>query len=371
VKPNRHRISKEGKVRKPTSTLNSGLGTGLSSVAVRRLVEGRIGKIRDAVWKFAVEERMVSQYMEELDLDWLVGKINILEGLAGEQSHRCIDVSRRQRRTKRLPSRQEAFSCYVAKAARADLRVKQFRKAYFSGRLLTREELEPWISQQSKEHPYRHAVIVRLPAGTTPECHEDGSYTLNPPLTEITCFEAVAPIRFLDYPRTGREWVQRIPVGPDGPLGELYKISESLAEAYGWQRAQATAFVLTDLAPEITPCTVSFAGRDFGGLARIQLVVDPYYTPAEVAQMYKPIRSRVWKGKAKGLSEKHTRLGIHVLHHPDFDHGCMQKWNEQYPNWAFSDMKRFKREASMAHSRLNARVRGWTTSPLKLVGIDN
>jgi hypothetical protein len=330
-------------------------------------VEQRLGKISDAVWKFAVEERMVSQFQEEQDLDWLIQKIQDLIGLGGaEKAPGYIEVGRRQRRTQRIPSRQEAISCYVAMEARADPAVQQFRKAFLGGRTLQIEEVEPWIVRQSEEHPYRHAVIVRLPEGITPDYDVEGRYTLSPPLPEISRFQRLAPVTFLEYPRAGRASVQRIPAGPDGPIGALYQLSQSLAETYGWQRAQATGFVLTDLTPEIPPAMVSFAGHDFGSLARIHIVVDPFFTPAEVAQMYKRIRSQFLTSNRKGLSEKHTCLAIHFLHQPKLDPSCLRSWNQQYPKWVYREMKRFKKEALAAHRRLEAMVRGWTVDPLKL-----
>ncbi|MGD0778256.1 MAG: hypothetical protein ABSC05_36195 [Candidatus Solibacter sp.] len=340
----------------------------LNSAEVRKLVERRLGKISNEIWEFAVEERMVGQYQQEQNLDWLIQKIRKLIALGAEKAHGYIECDRRQRRTQRIPSRQEAISSYVAMEARENTAVQQFRQTVLGGRILKIEEVEPWIVRQSEEHPYRHAVIVRLSAGITPDCDQDGSYTLSPPLPEISRFQGLAPVTFLEYPRAGSAWVQRIPAGPDGPLGALYKLSQSLAENYGWQRAQAIGFVLTDLTPEIPPYMVSFAGHDLGGLARIQIVVDPFFTPAEVAQMYKRIRSQFLTGKTKGLSEKHTRLAIQVLHQPKLDQSCLRNWNQQYPKWAYREMKRFKKEALAAHRRLEAMVRGWTVNPLKLVG---
>lgn len=77
----------------------------------RKLVEQRLGKISDAVWKFAVDERMVAQFQEEQKLDWLTQKIQELVALGGtEKPTGYIEVGRRQRRTQRIPSRQEAIS---------------------------------------------------------------------------------------------------------------------------------------------------------------------------------------------------------------------------------------------------------------------
>lgn len=337
--------------------------------AVRKQVERQCGKISDAVWQYAIEERMVGEFLQgESDLDWLVQKISRLREMeAGAQAHPYVELGRRHRRTKRIPSRAEAISCYVAAQAREDKQVQWFRKTFVGGRILRIEEVEPWILRQTDEYPYRHAVIVRLPAGITPQCDADGRYTLTPPLREISQYEVLAPVTFLEYHRAGSAWVQRIPAGPDGPLGALRKLSQRLAEIYGWQRAQASTFVLTDLSPEIPGYMVSFQGHDLGVLARIQVVADPFHSPAEVAQIYKRIRTQVLTGKTKGLSEKHTRLALHVLGQPELDCRCLQTWNQQYPEWTYARMNRFRKEALNAQRRLEAMVTRRVIRPLKII----
>jgi hypothetical protein len=343
--------------------------SGPNVAEVRKLVEHQLGKISDSVWEFAVEERMVSQFQEEQNLNWLIGKLRHLIALGSvEIAPGYIEVGRHQRRTKRIPSRQESISCYVAKEARENPAVQQFRETFLGGRILKIEEVEPWIVCESEKYPYRHSVIVRLPEGITPHCDEvERIYTLRPPLSEVTRFQRLEPITFLEYPRVGSVRAQLIPAGPDGPIGVLYLLSQSLAETYGWQKSQATGFVLTDLTPEIAAYKVSLDGHDFGGLARIRLVVDPFFTPAEVGQMYKRVRSQLWTSRMKGLSEKHTRLAIHVLHQPKLDPSCLQNWNQQYPNWAYRELKRFKKEALAAHRKLEAMVKGWRVNLRKLV----
>ncbi|MEN6533625.1 MAG: hypothetical protein ABFD89_08180 [Bryobacteraceae bacterium] len=339
-----------------------------AETAARKRVERRCGKISDSVWKYAVDERMVSEFLQgESSLDWLVRKISRLTKLESGSPAPYIELSRRHRRTKRIPSRQEAISWYVAAQAREDGQVKWFRKAFLGGRVLRIEEVEPWILQQRNDYPYRHAVIVRLPAGVTPQPDVNGRYTLTPPLREISQFEVLVPVTFLEYHRAGSVWVQRVPAGPDGPLGALYKLSHRLAEMYGWQKAQASGFVLTDLIPEIPTCMVSSVCHELGGLVRIQIVVDPFYTPAEVAQTYKRIRSKMLVGKTKGLSEKHTQLALHALRQPELDQPCLQSWNQQYPNWAYRRMNRFRKEAQNAQRRLETMVRRFIIRPHKII----
>ncbi len=339
-----------------------------SETAIRRQMERRCGKISDSVWQYAIEKRMVSEVMQgESDPDWLAGEILRLKELeAGAAGPPFIELHRRQRRAKRIPCRQEAISCCVANQARENPQVKWFRKTFLGGRVLRIEEVDAWVQRQAQDYPYRHAVIVRLPAGIVPQCHADGRYTLTPPLPEVSQFAGLVPVTMLDYHRADSVWVQRIPAAPDGPLGALYKLSDSLAEIYGWQKAQASSFVLTDLTPEIPLCMVSFVSRELGALARIQISVDPFCTPAEVAQRYKRIRSKVLMVKTKALSEKHTELALHALQESALDAGSLESWNRQHPGWAYRRMNRFRKEARNARSRLEAMVTRSMISPHKI-----
>jgi hypothetical protein len=61
-------------------------------------VERQLGKLSAAIWEFAVEERMVSQYQEEQNLEWLIQKIERLIASGAEKAHGYIESGRRQRR---------------------------------------------------------------------------------------------------------------------------------------------------------------------------------------------------------------------------------------------------------------------------------
>ena len=240
--------------------------------------------------------------------------------------------------------------------------MKSFRQTYLNDELLQIKDIEPWIKRQYKSNPFRQAVIVRLPAGTTLELGLNGHPLIIPPLNDVSQVEGIAPPIFLDYPVPGSEWVQRIPVGPDGPLGRLCKLAETLASTCGWQPAQATAFVLTDLTPEIQDFMVTLQIKSVGVLGRLQLVVDPFFTPAEVAQRYGRIRAQILSGKTKSLSEKHTRLAIHALKHTSLDRSSFQSWNTQYPKWAYARPNRFKKEAQTSQRRIESMISRWRIS---------
>jgi hypothetical protein len=323
----------------------------LTPHSIRKKVELQCGEISAKIWQYAQDQRMVSDVIHgEADCDWLVGQIQRLQALGSPTPQRPIELNRRERRTKGIPSRQDAISYYVAEQARGDPRVKAYRQTFLEGKLLSIEQVEPWIQRQNEQHPYRHAVIVRLPAGTTPNL----DLTLTPPLKTVTHFENLERVRFIEYVRFGRSGVQRLPAPRDGPIGALYDLANSLAGTYRWQKAQASGFVLTDLTPDIEDRAVFFEDHELGVLARIHMVVDPAYTPSEIAQIYKQQRAQVLRKRGKGLSEKHTQLAILVLHQPELDRNTLRNWNLQYPRWAYARIGLFRKEALRAHKRLEA-----------------
>jgi hypothetical protein len=327
--------------------------------SLRTVVEGRLHrKISDSVWQYAIDDRMVSQFEQgDATVEWLAEKVAQLAELgSGQKAGGYVERSRRQRRSKRIPSRLEAISCYVAGRARARDDVQWFRRTFLDHGLLQIAEIEPWIIRQHESHPVTRAVILRLPAGTTLDWDRAGHYRIVPPLAEVSKVEGIASLSLLDYPRAGSKWVQRIPVGPDGPLGHLHKVAGTLAESYGWQQAQATGFVLTDLTPEFPEALINVQSNRLGGLGRIGIVVDPFFTPAEVARIYGRIRSQVLSGKTKGLSEKHARLAIYALEHPSLDRSSLQSWNVEYPQWAYARLNRFKKEALASQNRLKSMI---------------
>jgi hypothetical protein len=333
--------------------------------SLRTLVERILqSKISDSVWQYAIDYRMVSEVERDISpVEELAKEVaRLVELGSGREAGGYVERSRRQRRSKRIPSRQEAISRYVADHAREQDNVEWFRRTFLDHRLLQIEEIEPWIMRQQESNPVTHAVIVRLPAGTTLDCDVDGHHRIVPPLAEVSKVEGIASLTFLEYPRARSKWVHRIPVGPDGPLGHLYKVARALAETYGWQQTQATAFVLTDLTPEVPDALVTMQSSGLGGLGRIRIVVDPFFTPAEVAQMYGRIRAQVLSGKTKGLSEKHSRLAIYALLHPSLERSSLQSWNVEYPQWGYARLNRFKKEAQASQNRLKSMIERRTIS---------
>lgn len=336
-----------------------------SRARLRSLVERSLKtQIPEPYWQYAIEKCMVSEVEQDISkgatiaekVDWLAGEVAKLLALTDNKPGSYIELRRRQRRGKRLPSRQEAIACYVAMRARGKDDVQSFRRTYLNDGLLQIKDIEPWIKRQHKSNPLRHAVIVRLPVGTALEFGLNGHPVITPPLTDVSQVEGIAPPTFLDYPGPGNEWVQHIPVGPDGTLGRLCKLAETLASTCGWQPAQATAFVLTNLTPEIQDFMVTLQIKSVGALGRIQLVVDPFFTPAEVAQRYGRIRAQMLSGRTKSSSEKHTRLAIHALEHASLDRSSFESWNTQYPKWAYTRLNRFKKEALTSQNRFESMI---------------
>ena len=65
----------------------------------------------------------------------------------------------------------------------------------------------------------------------------------------------------MEYATPASEWVQRVETTRGGVLEELRILSGCLARAYGWQPAQATGFILTDVTPRLPGIRVECNGR--------------------------------------------------------------------------------------------------------------
>ena len=140
-------------------------------------------------------------------------------------------------------------------------RSRGFRETALGGRLLQAAQIEPWIQQQARDDgPATHWVRVPLSRGNRLTADATG-FSITPALS-ISGSER--PIGFalesLDYGVPDDNWTRCIPVALGGTLGQLRLLSEELADSYGWQKAQAVLFVLTDATPIVEVLGVGAMG---------------------------------------------------------------------------------------------------------------
>lgn len=189
-----------------------------------------------------------------------------------------------------------------------------------------------------------------------------------------------------------------------GPLGNLAKVSEKLADRYRWARSEATVFVLTGQMPEVFVYIGSAQiryGIDSSSTTRVTMTLDPFLTPEQVAGIYSRLRAKLHDGQPpRSLSTKYYRLAEHVGPHVQFyvqepgkvrragrprlpgptglaqfvdpvpGHSwsiMLREWNAKYADhvdesrsWRYDHLSNFTRDAQDALTRLlNPRWRMW------------
>lgn len=339
-----------------------------TQAALRKQIELILGtRVPDWAWSIAAMERAVSEVLQgDNTPEWLAQKLRAwieTGGPDGQFESKFIAPVRRQRRGKAVQSHQEAVSEAIAAIVRERKEVQSFRRDVLKGKTLKPEEVEAWIEDHTKDATSLHAAIVRLK--TNFQIDERDEFGFKPLISSVNPedIEGYAHLDTLAYAKPGSAWVHRVPVGRNGSLRMLYKLSRDLATYFHWQEAQATVFVLTDLTPvidteNITLSSLSWVTVPYGGmeplacLIRVTLTIDPMMTPEELARKYAVVRNRFLVKKPRALSPKHLALAVFATKHPALDSEAMEQWAGEFPQWKYQRVSLFARDARIARSRL-------------------
>ncbi len=213
--------------------------------------------------------------------------------------------------------RQEVMSLLVAGEAATEPDVVAFRERELTNRLLRLDEVTDWVSKQAAKDEVsdgerRHAVTLEY-LGVDP-------------------------------------WPLRQPTIEGGVLDTLCSLSSMLTHVYGWQRCQASTFVLTGLPPMVDAIrSQTVGGIPLSCTTRIVLEVDPAVTASDVMKHYSLVRDRLAAGRFRPISERDLELAEFVAEHPDQDRPhLMRLWNNQFPRWSYDDEGTFHHDAVRA-----------------------
>ncbi|MBN1629918.1 MAG: hypothetical protein JW990_09150 [Thermoleophilia bacterium] len=245
--------------------------------------------------------------------------------------------------------RQEALAQVIALEAARDQRVRSFRREVLHDKLLSLAGIETWVATQAEsEHGPTAYVMIPAPAGTRP------GDTLTVPARSLRSHRDL-----LTYPVAEADHVTTRAVCIGGTLDRLRRLSDSLAGEFGWQKAEAVAFILTGAVPywqTLTTTVKICSGPPV--LCRIALEVDPATSYAEVAESYRRLQQRfIGSRQYRSQSEKHLNLAVFLHAHqpqPKWAH-LMSNWNREHPDrpvWQYSNWRTFARDAAKAHERL-------------------
>ena len=211
------------------------------------------------------------------------------------------------------------------------LRVAAFRRKVLKNQLVPLDDVGSWIREMARRQPAAKRPKTRLPL-----------LAYGVPSLPHACHEVATP---------------------GGTLDQLRKISERLADFFGWGRDQATVFVLTGTTPTLhTIWTSARLADPLEARSRIILTIDPKVTPRELADHYRATRRALFNGRRlRRLSEKHARLAAFNAQQPEDStvEANREQWNAQcrawkHPDWRYraADVNRFKRDCQQALERL-------------------
>ncbi len=230
----------------------------------------------------------------------------------------------------------DVLACHAEQETQHRFGVRQFRNDLLGGRLLKINEVAKWV----EEHKTRDGP----PVASTRVGYDDSKSR---------------GVSTLGYVSPGSDWMQRVAVRTGGTLDRLRVIAKRLEDFYGWDEAQATAFVLTGSPPlmHAIRATVTTASPLLVR-SRIKLSIDPSTTPREVAEHYRHVRKEAF-GRVRRLGEKHARLAAFVAGLADdlTTTAQMHQWNQHCAawkrrKWQFKYPSRFKTEAQHSLDRL-------------------
>jgi len=270
-----------------------------------------------------------------------------------------------------------ALSAYYGLAAAAQPKVKLLRGSMFSEGLLTADQAvellaspaaallsheifeewgiplighaaelteEPWREEEGGRWSYRATVFVEFPGDES-----DEKAGVSFPVWAEHRPRKPQRIPFEYINRAGE--IDRIMVRPGSVLDRVRRVSETLAERYGWDNAEAACFVLTGEHPIVLPI------RGKPGIRSVVLEIAPYVSAKTVAQLYLQLQRRT------GYNPQHTSKGARVLRFvldairaegkkPTWS-VLTQRWNDSHPEERYlSDRAGLQSEYSRAFEQI-------------------
>ena len=289
-------------------------------ITLRRRMERQLAQpVSDAAWDVAQKRRFVD---EALDPSYAGGQEDLLDFLRDLLRITDRAPDRPRARASRhlaawtsddLMARIKAVSRLVAEDAAGDEAILTFRH-----RVLSRDtpmspaEAEAYLEMPEAREPRLGGSFDRGPAGVLKYQNRHISHDLH--------------------------------VWAGSPLDDLRKLSESLADAYPWQPAQAAAFVLEGLIPLATPFMLHVP-QVWGERrrARVIMEVDAWIPAATVLRAYREVQRQLLPGHNRPVSRRAVDLVYFVLQRrPATWTVLLDLWNSEHPTAGYSDYRHMR-----------------------------
>lgn len=314
----------------------------------------------DRTWTYLTNEGKATKVASgERGLDWLEQEVWKLDGAVEgklfdgrNRIERLTGEVVKRRRAELIGDRNEALSILHVQEARKDPDVVAWRGDLLGGKLLKPDQVEPWILEQSvRDVKGTRYLLFDVPYDGKVN-FMDG--TLNPALRLSKHAGGYRSSRgILYYGMPGDIEARIVQVEHRGILDRLRILGESLSDRFGWGKAEATIFLLTDFVPRFNPIRVSMSGRPS---LRITITVDAVVSPREVLNAYKAARFSA-QGRVRTLTRKHLTLAVFTMGREADEPVSKQMaaWNRSYPSHKYSSEGNFRRDSRAAVKRLRRR----------------
>lgn len=325
----------------------------ITQTAVRRAVDRQLRSegrppVSDREWQFASEQRWIT---DEEDAAPEI-TVNVIEARKTFGADSRIELSRPDRGAPR--GRRDSLSLSIARLARTEGTVKDFRETLPNGKPLPFNDVEAWIlGQAAADGPATQwATDVPLTASVNPELQTDHwglMKSINPKGLDRAW---ISRWKLLSYAKPDRT-VECVAIAHGGILEKLYDRAVTLSARYKWREIDAVMFLLTDDVPLVQISTMQIHWADIPCLSRITLTIDPALPPSQVEEIYRRARHKLLEGRYRNISEKHVTLAAFSL----TESGAklsdqMVRWNQKYPQWRYQRVTNFCRDARVARQRL-------------------
>ncbi|MEW6572939.1 MAG: hypothetical protein AB1374_04840 [Bacillota bacterium] len=331
-----------------------------SEADLKRYIVSKVGQaFREEFWQVARYAGYVHSALDEQEavedlLDFIRKQAEIHKKASTRKQTKGSRVE-----TREIPPdhRLVVLSEIIAAEAARLPEVLNFREKVLGGNLLPLDKVPSWIEKQKG----KATVYVKVPLPHKPEDLRDWFISLATiPEEERPVWPVEYQTETLAYPVPGDNWVHRVPIDKDSPLGHLKQVVTKLTTRYPWwQEAQAVAFVLTGAVPLLPKARVTTSYYSHMP-PRITLELDPRLSSQEVAEIYVKARNEVFRGRDKLMTEKHLTLAVFLAENATGETWTelMAKWNHARPEWEYTDYRWFCRDARAAFKRVTGR--DWT-----------
>lgn len=272
------------------------------------------GQIADHEWAELVEENYVAEVLKGmLSVSDVAERVRHLRRTWGRGGRLAGRQPLPARSRGAVSARIDALSAIYAHWAEQHIDVRWFRERTLTAR--DTPEYLAWIDQEGPQPQYRLLQPGEVGAWVLAEHNEldaDGNGDDHVRGLIAQTQPGERKVKNLWYIDDRQERV--LTVDARSTLGDLARLADKLADSYRWWSSEAATFVLTGRVPEVHVYMGSAPIRhgENAATTRVTMVLDPFLTPDQVADIYTRLRAQVSPKPPRSLSAKHYRLAQHI-----------------------------------------------------------